>query len=54
MNLEYAWAYYLRGLLYVATNQIDAGIADLVKVVELDPQNEDAKQILRELGVPGY
>ena len=48
------WGYYWRGLIYIKAGQREKGIADLQKAVQLDSSNNDARQRLKELGVPGY
>ena len=45
LNPNYVEAYMMRGLIYGSLHEFDKAIADFEKVVELEPDNEPAKEI---------
>jgi len=54
LDPDYANSYSGRGKAYYKLGQAENAQADLIKALELDPSLEGAKDILGELGVPGY
>jgi Tfp pilus assembly protein PilF len=47
---EWPEAYLVRAQIYLALNQVRDGISDLRKVLQLNPEQAAAKQLLARLG----